>query len=80
MMIDIHSKYDNMHKNEIFYALVSINNLVIRSISCMLSKVKKQIQTTQINFLVNPLDSSLMDTMWPISQTHFHLPCLCLLK
>ena len=28
-MIDMHSKYDNMHKNEIFYALIYINNFII---------------------------------------------------
>ena len=28
-MIDMHSKYDSMHKNELFYALISINNHVI---------------------------------------------------
>ena len=25
-MIDMHSKYNNMHKNGIFYALICINN------------------------------------------------------
>ena len=28
-MIDMHSKYDNMHKNEMFYALIYINNHII---------------------------------------------------
>ena len=28
----MHSKYDNMHKNVIFYALFYINNNVIKSI------------------------------------------------
>ena len=36
-MITMDSKYDNVHKNEIFYALICINNYVIASISCMLS-------------------------------------------
>ena len=36
-MIDMHSKYDNMHKNGIFYVFVCINNHVIISLSCMLS-------------------------------------------
>ena len=36
-MINIHSKYDNMHRNEIFYALIYINNHVITSITCTLS-------------------------------------------
>ena len=34
-MINMHSKYDNMHVNEIFYALICINNHVITSIDCM---------------------------------------------
>ena len=36
-MIDMHSKYDNMHKNEIFYALIYINNHIITCINGMLS-------------------------------------------
>ena len=28
-MIDMHSKYDNMHKNGMFYALICTNNHVI---------------------------------------------------
>ena len=36
-MINMHSKYDTMHRNGIFYALIFINNHVITSISCMLS-------------------------------------------
>ena len=36
-MIDMHSKYDNMHKNEMFYAFICINNHVIIGISCTLS-------------------------------------------
>ena len=35
-MIDMHLKYDNMHKNEIFYALICINNDIITCINCML--------------------------------------------
>ena len=33
----MHSKYDNIHKNGMFYALICINNLIIVSIGCMLS-------------------------------------------
>ena len=36
-MIDMQSKYDNMHKNIIFYVLICINNHVIAGINCMLS-------------------------------------------
>ena len=35
-MIDMHSKYDNMHTNEIFNAIISINNHVNSCINCML--------------------------------------------
>ena len=28
-MIDMHSKYDKMHKNEIFYVLICINNRIV---------------------------------------------------
>ena len=28
-MIDMHSEYDNMHKNGMFYALICINNYEI---------------------------------------------------
>ena len=35
-MIDMHSKYDNMHKNGMFYALIFINILKITCINCMI--------------------------------------------
>ena len=36
-MIDMHSKYDNMHMNGMSYALIYINNHIITCINCMLS-------------------------------------------
>ena len=36
-MIDMHSKYDNMHTNEMFYALICINNHIIECVNCILS-------------------------------------------
>ena len=36
-MIDMHSKYDNMHKKGIFYALICINSHIIMFINFMLS-------------------------------------------
>ena len=36
-MIEMHSKYDNMHKNGMFYALICINNHIIVCINCVLS-------------------------------------------
>ena len=38
-MIKLNSKYDNIHRNRMFYVLLCINNHVITSISCMLSQV-----------------------------------------
>ena len=35
-MIDMHSKYDNVHKNQLFYALIWLNNYKINIINCML--------------------------------------------
>ena len=35
-MMNMHSKYDNMHRNGMFYAFIDINNHVIVSISCRL--------------------------------------------
>ena len=36
-MIEMHSKYDNMHTNGMFYALFCINNHVLSCYDCMLS-------------------------------------------
>ena len=36
-MMNMHPKYDNMYRNEMFNALICINNHVNTSISCMLS-------------------------------------------
>ena len=41
-MIDTHSKYDNMHKNGIFYVLIYINNHVISGINYILSIVNEK--------------------------------------
>ena len=35
-MIDIHSKYDNMRKNVMFYSLICINNHIMTCIYYML--------------------------------------------
>ena len=50
-MIDIHSKYDNMHKNEMFYTLIFINNHEITIINCMLSVFYNQDELFSIQFL-----------------------------
>ena len=36
-MIELHSKYDNMNTNGMFYALICINNYVFACQDCMLS-------------------------------------------
>ena len=38
--IDMHSKYDNIHKNEMFYANIYINNHIIKFTNCMISGIK----------------------------------------
>ena len=43
IMIDMHLKYDKMHKNIMIYALVYINNHIITSINNMLSIVPHNI-------------------------------------
>ena len=35
-MIEMHSKYHNMHQNGMFYALICINNHIISCINCVL--------------------------------------------
>ena len=42
-MMNMHSKYNNMHKNKMFYALNCINNHVITSISYVLSMICNEI-------------------------------------
>ena len=42
-MIDMHSKYDDMHKNGLFCALMCINNLIIACINYMLSRHQRYI-------------------------------------
>ena len=50
-MIDMHSKYDNMYKNVIFYALICINNHIIACVSCMLSRSEERERTGGIHVL-----------------------------
>ena len=38
-MIEMHSKYDNMHTNGMFYVLICINNHVLSCYDCILSRV-----------------------------------------
>ena len=38
--MDMHLKYDNMHENGMFYALICINNHVSICINFMLSRIK----------------------------------------
>ena len=41
-MIDMHSKYDNMHKNDMVYALISINIHIILCINWILLSTQSQ--------------------------------------
>ena len=47
-MIDMHSKYDNMHKNEMFYALICINNHVIACYHPLTQDIHNQISTSTL--------------------------------
>ena len=38
-MIDMLLKYDNIHKNRMFYAFICINSHIITNINCMLSLI-----------------------------------------
>ena len=42
-MIDMHSKYDNMHKNEMFYGLIYISSYIITCINFMLLRLNLRI-------------------------------------
>ena len=62
-MIYMHSKYDNMHKNIMFYALIYINNHVITSKSCMLLKGRVKLFMKNERNLKTSLGSALTDNM-----------------
>ena len=51
-VINMHSKYDNMHRNRMFYALICINSHEIKSICCMLSVVKSIKRVEHFFYLV----------------------------
>ena len=55
-MMNMHSMYDNMHKNKIFYTLIYINNHVITSINCMLS-VPQQVAVTRCHIAADVNDA-----------------------
>ena len=54
-MMNLDSKYDNMHKIGMIYVLKCTNNHVISSISCMLSTVRRG---TYASLMENSLISS----------------------
>ena len=51
-MIEMHSKCDNMHENEMFYALIYINNHIIVCINCVLSTITQILNCVAI-FLIS---------------------------
>ena len=44
----MHSKYDNIYSNKIFYALIFINNHVIKCLSIIIFKETRTIQIIEI--------------------------------
>ena len=57
-MIDMHSKYDNMHRNGMFDTLICINNHIIACVSCMLliSNYSKRITLSYPSHMVSMVD------------------------
>ena len=55
-MIDIHSKYDNMDKSGMFYAVIYINNDIFLCIICMYN----------LHFITQPLEETKM--VWRLGE------------
>ena len=47
-MIDMHSKYGNIHKNKMFYGLIYINNHIIVRVNYTLLDIKLSIKNNTI--------------------------------
>ena len=56
-MIDMHSKYDNMHLNGIFNGLICKNNHLNSCINCMSSKTYFISTIWVSNYLINELSN-----------------------
>ena len=73
----MHSKYDNMHRNRMFYALICINSHEIKSICCMLSVVKS-IKRVEHFFLCSSIaiisSKDLIHSRLLINFQHCHSP------
>ena len=81
-MMNMHSKYDNMHMNEMFYALIWINNHLIISITCMLlNVVHKMLAFVKAKnlFLVNIVSKKIVNltsARWKCGKPYmFNLMC-----
>ena len=60
IMMNMHTKYDNMHKNGIFYVLFRINIHIIKSISCMLSTHTLKISVNSFLIMTNQKSNTNM--------------------
>ena len=58
-MINIHAKYDNIHKNEMFYSLIYINKHIISCINYMLLVITPLGVVILLLFLDNGLEKIL---------------------
>ena len=63
-MIDMHSKFDNMHKNEMFYALLCINSHVITSINYVLSRIQEEVLHIIFEHIVLPFGGKKCDLFY----------------
>ena len=70
-MIDMHSKYDTMHKNEMFYVLIFINNHIICVINFILWDTKyilwmddRVLNMTYESLATRSLKFHILDMTW----------------
>ena len=73
-MMNIHSKYDNIYRNGMFYALICIgmNNCVIKIISCMLSGLIKNLIKSNYHNYVARREEITANEMWAQSPLSIH--------
>ena len=67
-MIDMHSKYNNMHKSKMFYLLIYINNHILICINCMLSMHPKR-SIGMLLFVFSSISSMLLDKVFSMYDT-----------
>ena len=67
-MIDIYSKHDNMHRNEIFYAIICINNYIILCVNYMFSLFIVYFISTYITYICLCYFSSIFTLLYIVCE------------